>query len=64
VYFARLRSRLGVVCGWFDVFASIVHSCCANGPAQISVDPTGYSPSRDARTRVTGKHVDNEWSLE
>ena len=26
VYFSRLRSRLGLICGWFDVFASIVHS--------------------------------------
>ena len=26
VYFARLRSRFGLICSWFDVFVSIVHS--------------------------------------
>src|SRR6266852_4966468 len=25
-YFARLRSRFGLICSWFDVFVSIVHS--------------------------------------
>jgi hypothetical protein len=26
VYFARLRSRFGLICSWFDVFVSIAYS--------------------------------------